>query len=483
MRAKGSFFAVLAVLPALLAVPSFSAAQTVPHYFPDGIERLSEPARQWEAYLRYMNATDICRGTLGADATFPRDFSRAITVERVYEGKKVTFYFEPWVRTGDKIVFYDFCGQRTVTEAEFQVVVDDLVSQFEKAVQMGAEYYRELEKLAVRARAKRIGMSEGDLRARLDQPVPDAPNVTYRELQQLPRPMTKADFVPREVHFGYTPYFGVAWLNTGVLWVTPQSRIVDYLYGHPSVLLHEMTHANANLQSYPLSNGIDVELIASIPEMLLDEDHISLMYHGYLADVRDMVNVYFGFDFAQVRREVVVFDHVRNLRIDTAKFNEHVGKLIEVRRELRKAFLKTLEEFYSDQVFWTSFNEKMQDTRAVFRVMMAFAYDPTIAGGHAETMKFLQRNHRKIMQMANEAYRKSGGESGSGESRRGPSQASLDLLEQMSGMSRDDMLRLARKYRITEDDVRDKSFPELVDLYMRIMEMEAGRTGAPGRVQ
>src|SRR5688572_12722158 len=111
---------VLAVALGLFAggTPATAQERSVPHYFPDGIERLKEPAQQWEAYLRYMNATDLCRGTLGAEVTLARDFSRAIKLERTYEGKKVTFFFEPWVRVGDKIVFYDFCGQRTISKGE-----------------------------------------------------------------------------------------------------------------------------------------------------------------------------------------------------------------------------------------------------------------------------------------------------------------------------------------------------------------------------
>lgn len=462
--------------------PPARAADQVPHYFPDGIERLNEPAQQWEAYLRYMNATDICRGTVGSDVNATRDFSRAITVERVFEGEKVTFYFEPWVRVKGKIVFYDFCGKTTVSEAQFQAVVDDFIGQFAQAIELGYDYHKELETVAVKAKAKRVGKSEEELRALLDKPVPDAPGVTYRELQQLPRPVKKSDFVPREVHFGYTPYFGVAWLNTETLWVTPQARIMDYLFGKPSVLLHEMTHANNNLQSYPLSNGIDVELLASTPEMLFDEDHISLSYHGYSRDTRDMVYVFFGFNFAQVRKEILIYDYAGNMKFDTAKFNEYFLKLQEVKKELRKAYLRTLEEYYSDQVFWTSFNEKLQDTRAVFRVMMSLNYDPTILNGHAETMKWLKTHHDEIMRMANQAFQNSGGESDDGEStaaKRLPAGMNIRMLEQFTGLSREEMLKLAKKYDIDVNDLKSKSNAEVIRIYLQIMERE--RAGAERR--
>lgn len=467
----------------LLMVVSFpiGAAAQVPHYFPAGMEQLNEPADQWEAYLRAMNALDICRGTNGAQF-IPRDFSRSITVEKEYWGKKTTFIFDPYIRVGDKIVFYDFCGATEVTEEQFAVSRDDFIAEFERAWEVGYDYYRELEVLAVRARAQAVGKSEEEFRANLDDELPDAPGVTYRERQLLPNPVQRSDFVPgKEIHMGYNPYFGVAWLNSGTIWVTPQARIADYIHGYPRVALHESIHSNENLQSYPLSNGVDVEMMASVPMFFFENEHIGLARHGYAGDVRDIIRWYFGYDFSQVNKEVITFDHAGNLRVDREKFNDYYGKLREVKSELRASFLGFLAEYYAHRAFWSGFHEKMQDDAAFLRVMMITNYDLTAAGGREETMRFLQMNHKKIMQYAHESYLASGGGgTGSGlsddESESGPrmpSREAIRQIEALTGMSVPEMLALAEKHGVTLKDVQKMSRPEIISMAVEILQKEA----------
>jgi hypothetical protein len=481
IRGRILFFGATLLVAALLPV---GAAAQVPHYFPDGIERLQEPARQWEAYLRYMNSMDICRGTFGAKH-IPRDFSRAIQVKRTYWGKETTFVFDTYVRVGDKIVFYDFCGDQVVTEEQFGVVRDYFIGQFEEAWDIGYEYYRDVEVLAVRARAEAVGKTEKELRANLDEPLPDAPGVTYRERQLLPDPITKAQFVPsKEIHLGYNPYFGVAWLNSGALWVTPQATVSDYIHGRPGIALHESIHTNENLQSYPLSNGVDVELIASVPMMFFPEDHLRLSHHGYARDIRDMVRWYFGYDFDQVRKEIVIFNHATNLRIDTEKFNKYYAQLQEVKAELLRIYPVFLAEYYSKRAYWSGFHEKMQDNAAVFRVMMALSYDLTALGGREKTMRFTQMHHDKIMRMAHESFMASGG-GGKGSAMnadpRIPSQETIKQLELLTGMSREEMLKLAKKHQINLEGLHKMSTAQIIQLYMDIMEKE--RVLAEGGLQ
>lgn len=469
----------------VVSFPIGAAAQAqVPHYFPDGIERLSEPGDQLEAYKRYIRATNRCRGSEGAYRSISGDYSRAITEVRTIEGKEVSFYFEPWIKLDDGgIVYYDFCGQEEITDEQFQVVKNDIYEQFDRAVDLGFDYYEDIEELAVSARAVRIGVTEADFRARLDEEVPEAPGVTYRELQQLPRPMTRADFVPNEVHIGYGWWLGVAWPNGGVMWITPQARILDYINGEPQVLLHELVHTNANLQNFPILDGVDAELIASIPSKLLDSDYIRFHLHGYMRTVRNMVEVYFGYDFKRIDNEIFEYNHAGNWKMAREKTNEYLAMQAQIKPELRKAFKRVLQVYYSDPIAWAALHDKLGDSRGVFHIVMSMLYDPTIVENHRKTMEFVLKEKPEIKRMAHKAYQESG-KADNSDSNDFPFNGNIDTLEMLTGMNQEELLRLAEKHGINVNDLRGRTPGELIGLYMNIMDREnADRAATRGRLQ
>lgn len=459
------------------------AANRLPHYFPEGMENAKTMSGQLELYLRYLNATSCFSPDAGAVS---RMFNNSIRIERELFGEKVIFVFDPWKRTEKgEIVFSDFCGQKIISQEEFDLAANDFIEQFVRAVEeINYPYYKDLEKLAIIESARQKGKSEEEFRKLLDRPIPEDPEgkITFREINRIPAEITKASFVKhikaREIHFGFISALGEVWLHSGVTFISLQGRILDYINNgnRPLINAHEAIHANAILQNWPLSEGWDPELGASLPAMLMPEDKIYLSLHSYLTVPRELIWVFFGYNFEQVRKEVVLFDYDGNLRIDAAKFDFYTAKLEEAKKELLSFFReKAIPQFYADPTFWTSLGEKLQDKNAVIRIMMVQNYEPTILGGNEETAKWLDTRKYEIMNIAEESYKESGQPS-SGD-QEGPVHQKFLSLAARLGYNQDDLFKLAKKYRINPSDLNDKSEEELMRLFLGILYKENTNKG------
>lgn len=410
---------------ALLLFATGASAQSLPHFFPDGVRKNSPKAaaEQWEEWARYANATV---NNLGSEQSRNFIIGKSRFVERTYFGQKVKIVFDQHVcetlnslndngscKSGDRTRYTSFGGQYFITEKQFQELVEFTDQAVKNAVELDYAFWSQLEKDAVNIAAKADGMSEKDFREYLGRKDPLNPAMTFRDLRHIPPVVERKHFVPfRELHIGLTPeipsVLGVAWLNTGIVYYTPVAMIRDYLMDAPVVLAHEFVHTNKNLQGIPLVWGFDAETVASVPDMLVTNDYTDLWFHGYAENFRELIWVYFRFDFTQARKEVVRFPMVGNLRIDPVKFDEYSQKLEVAKAELRQAFKRVMAEFYSTPVWWTAMNDKLVDDNSVFRVMMASMYNPTLLGGEEATMKWLTTNQPKIERWADEAWRETG---------------------------------------------------------------------------
>ncbi|MBI4992497.1 MAG: hypothetical protein HZB99_04780 [Candidatus Harrisonbacteria bacterium] len=456
------------------------AQKELPFYFPEGVVQALSPLQQMQEYLRLLAATnDRFQGREHSGVLIPG--SDSISVETDLETTstdgpplKMKLVLDHYVRLPDgriRVTLLD--GQLIITEHQLKAVVDDLLEMVNLAADYNFAYYKPLVDKAISVRAAKLGVSEEELRSRLDEKVRGT-NVTIRELNSLPRITKRSDFVPRELHLGYNTelpgIFGVAWLNTGIVYYNPQARIRDFLSGRPLVIQHEMIHNNSNLQEFPMSEGADMELIASIPEMLYPENRIDFFYHGYSRDLRELMWIYFGLNPKQVRKEVIRYDHAGNLVIDEQKYNEYFQKLELIKSELM-VFLQdvAVPEFYSDPVFWSAMNEKLADKNSVFRVMMAANYEPTILGGLAETRKWREPRRDEFEDMARESYEISGKKNGVGAQPQPPEflvsqynnlfselererlqnyfETHPDVLEKMPKMSAADLIQFLRNFK------------------------------------
>lgn len=446
-----------------------SGQSRLPHYFPEGIETIQEPARQWEAYLRYINAVSnyIDKGKA------PRIFAFSMRREQKVNGKKITFIFDPYVRTQEgKISFFSFGSQKIISEEEFRVAADYFIRQFKIAAEYVFEWNRELFLRAVKARAEAFDITADSLMLMLESRVPGGGDITWREMLFLPKKITSSD-LPDEVHLGYGSFLGAAWLHSGVIYITIPAMVVDHLFGVPLVMIHEIIHSNPELQNYPLSNWIDLELLASIPEMLLSNDKISLIYHSYLRELRESLEAYFSFDFERARNEVILWDHARNFRIDVDKFNENAEKLEIIKKELLWFFKEiAVPEYYGDPIYWTSVNDKLVDDIGVFRIMLSLHYNPTLLDGEEKTMKWLKTNESKIKEMALEAFRKSG-KPGIliNEEDKKLEQISV-FMKRVWGIDEKTLRRLGERYGIRPEEFIGKDITEVLDIILYILEQE-----------
>lgn len=472
-RAVGVFLMLLpAIIILLISIPAVAVPQErLPHYFPEGVTQTTDPVEQMKYYLQYLNATSAYL----SDSGIPRIFDGCVEEEVELHGRKIKFVFEPWKKINDdKYLFYSFGGQQTISREQMETVKKDLIEAYKNAVDKNFQNFQSLENDAIKLKSLYTGIPEADLRSLLGKPVPEAlEKMDFRELNLLPHKIEREDFVIREFHLGYGPFLGAVWLNSGVGYITLQGRILEHLMTKNPIIKHELVHANPKLQWYPLSMGVDFELMASLHAMLIPEDKIHLVFHGYLRDVREMARVFFGLDFDRIRKEIILFDHAGNWRIDREKWNYYSAKVDQVKKELVPFFRdKGLPFFYHDPLFFTSLHEKLVDSKAVFRIAMAFSYDLTNLGGHEKTMSWLKSREDEIDRIAHEALEKSGERD---EKNGGHNHLSPTLLQQlatMTGLSEEEAIALAKKYRIKEEDIADKNFVEILAIVSKLVEKE-----------
>ena len=442
--------AVRLLLSFILIPISFSyvsAQSALPHFFPEGVVKATTPAKQWQEWARYANATQSQLANANA-----RPFvggSDVVTVTRNYFGQDVKIVFDQHVRVGDKIRYSSFDGQYFITKQQFDALLSLVDKNIKEAVEIDFTFWNNREAEAVEISAKAAGKSVDEFRSGLDKEDPLNPGITFRNMRHIPTKLERRDFVPfRELHIGLTPemptVLGVAWLNAGIVFYTPVAIIRDYLMGYPGVLAHEFIHSNKKLQGLPLVWGFNAETFASIPEMLLDDNYLDLQFHGYAETFRELIWVYFGYDFDRARKEIVKYDLVGNIIIDEEKFEDYSTKLLAAKRALLEAMTRATSVFYSEPIWWTALNDKLTDKESVLRVIMSTLYNPTMLGGEDATMKWYETNKSKISAFADEAFKESGSSSGGNED---------NEMERKIRISKLLFSQLQASYNISDEDI------------------------------
>lgn len=404
----------------LLLIASIGAvAQDVPFFFPAGLKPTTDLLRQREEYERIFQATWACNqgNKDGMQATIPGSDSISIQTDVVSTSSvtenpaKMKMIFDHYIRQDGKIRYTDLCHSQFITEAQFKVVAVGLQKQVTDAAQRDHEFYVKVYDRAIEARAKKLGITKEELVKQLDEKVPGY-NITFRELHHLPNPMRASDFVPRELHLGFNiplgGILGVTWLNTGVIYYNPNAWMTDYLNTIPKVMQHEMVHGNINIEKWPLSEAFDVELMASLPEMLYAENTTDFPSHGYATDIRELAEIYFGFDWAKARKDMVKYDFAGNIVYDDAKYVYYYKQIDQVKAEMLDFFSTvTIPEFYSDPIWWSAINDVRGDNNTVFRITMADHYQICSLGGCAASAQWLEEHKDEINDIAKAALAKS----------------------------------------------------------------------------
>jgi hypothetical protein len=415
MRFKQLFAALL-----VLAGVSFGQtepAKPLPFFFPKGFYKTTDPIRQREEYVRWLNSTWNCNqgNPVYMETTIPGSDSIAIQTDVVSTDSvtenpaKMKLVFDHYIRQKDGSVRYsDLCHTEIISDTQFRVVSEGLKEQAVEAAQRNYQFYTKVYDRSVTVRAEKLGIPRTELVKELDEKVPNY-DITFRELHRLPKPMKPSDFVPRELHLGFNPplggILGVTWLNTGVIYYNPDAWITDYLNGIPKVMQHEEVHGNINIQKWPLSEAFDVELIASIPEMLYPENQTDFPSHGYAKDIRELAQIYFGMDWDEMRKQIVKFDFAGNIVYDDAKYLYYYKQIDLVKAEMMRFFMDvTIPEFYSDPIWWSAVNNIRGDDNTVFRITMADHYQICSLGGCDASREWLEVHKDEIMEIAKKAF-------------------------------------------------------------------------------
>src|SRR5271157_3147766 len=397
--------------------PTVPSQAALPFFFPPGFYTTTDPLRQREEYVRWLNSTWNCNqgNPNGMGATIPGSDSIAVQTDVVSTDSvtenpaKMKMVFDHYIKMPNgQIRYSDLCHTEMLTDAQFAVVRDGLKKQAVDAAQRDYEFYVIIYDKSITARAAKLGIPRDQLVKELDEKVPGRPTVTWREVHRIPKPMQPSDFVPRELHLGFNPplggILGVTWLNTGVIYYNPDAWITDALNGIPKVMQHEMVHGNINIEKWPMSAAFDVELMASLPEMLYLENTTDYPSHGYAADIRELAQIYYGMDWAEMRKQIVKMDYAGNIEYDDAKYLYYYKQIDQIKAEMMKFFMDvTIPEFYSDPVWWSAINDVRGDNNTVFRITMADHYQICSLGGCAASQEWLETHKDEIIEIAKRA--------------------------------------------------------------------------------
>ena len=473
-----AFCALYSASARTFAVPVLQTQRVdLPWFFPDGVMSTQDPVEQRIEYERYLVTTEACMQGNGATLTID---SRSIKVRtNIKSTASVTdpdtnmeIVLDNYVKIGDQIRVSTLCEQRFITEQQKNVDVENLIEQTNIAADIQFEKQKNLTEGAIKSLAEQFDVTVEELKKRLPEKDQET-GITFREIYGIPKDMKRSDFVPRELHSGYTPelpgVLGAAWLNTGIVYYNPQARILDYLTSKPIILAHEFMHTNSNLQKFPFADGFDAEIFASFP-MLLPESKINFFFHPYPEEWREMAWVFFGFDFNQARKEIIRLNLGGNLVIDEVKYRKYFDTLEAIKKELNEFLPKALEDYYSNQLWWAAFNEKLKDPTIVFKMKMAQNFDPTLLGGREKTMRhiILKKDMIKEVTKAVLAKLDQGGSGNPTESARVPEFLLNVYNQNFSVAERDEIRKYFSKNPEAAGAVREMKVEEVLKLLKTI---------------
>ncbi len=413
---------VLAQTPAAPDKPSDIMAKLA-WFVPAGVVKETKPVLQFQEYVRNLEADRKCfQGDQNSFGVFiPGSDSAAVHTDVLSTsatGKApamATIILDHYVLQPDgNYVVTTLCGKKTISSNDVKLVVEQFVEQTKRARDYNFKVLGRLAEKSVKILEQKLG-KEGkdakDFEKNLDLVIPgyEADHITYREYYYLLQNLKPSDFVPRELHLGYNVriqgILGVTWLETGRVYYNPQAWTADVLTGLPKVLAHEFVHASP-LQRFPLADVFDVEMEASMPEMLATQDQIDLFFHGYTAPLRKPIKVFFGLNYVQARKEMVKWDDgTGNWVIDEVAWNKYMGEQDRIKAVLLKFCEDVLlPEFYSDPWFWASMNYRWNDKNAYIYILMAREFHPTLLGGPKKTEEYIEQNSEMIAEIGKESW-------------------------------------------------------------------------------
>ena len=333
----------------------------------------------------------------------------SVEVKRKIHGVDVLMVFPNYVKQKDgKVRHYHATGVDTYTSPEFQCIIEDHVNYIRQGAGLAMQDYKDTLKIILSAQEKVLKeeglLQEGQkLKDLLDQDVPGYEGLKVKDVLMTPD-ITIQDFVPRRYYFGEIPALGLTYINSGIIEIDPKARVLDHINGWPVILVHEMTHRNPKLQSYPILNKFDAELWASLPELVY-EDMNHFLEHGYLRDIRKVAKILFNFDSDLAQTDMTSLDLMTGTELEKddghKKVREYIKKVSAISKAIRDvAFNQYIPEFYTHPLYFITLNEFLKDDNAAFKLMMYMNFEPTLLGGPERTRDFIQENEEVFEDLA-----------------------------------------------------------------------------------
>ncbi|MBI2672024.1 hypothetical protein HYX16_03770 [Candidatus Woesearchaeota archaeon] len=351
----------------------------------DEIDRVIEETRVNESYKDVFAEEEYAEGI--------------ITVKKdVYDG--MTFYFHNFVDKRDKIIYYDGNGAHSISREEFKVLEKEFIEYCIKGVEKCYNQYKELRPKIIASQEEHLkekGLLDKDksLKEILDKKVPDLEGILYKETLKIPE-IEKNKFAPREVHFGHSSgLFGLAYLDTRAIQITPKGYQVDYINRSFDTFMHENTHAISDLQDRVGAYSYNFEFGATMVEI---PNIMWFLIHSYLADARELSKVLFHFDSDRVLKECLDKSKPKmGVKIDKEKMRVYLKEVDKIRKKISGVYLNEfLPKFIANRTYYESINRDLKDVNAAFKIFMYLKYEPTSLGGDVATIKWLKENEQVV---------------------------------------------------------------------------------------
>ncbi len=340
----------------------------------------------------------------------------------VLEDKEVKVLFLDWIELelrGEKVLKYNPPNQlpQLFPQNELEKLKRKLTQDIKIALN---ELWKILEPENIEASildklVKIYGFEKRKLLEELDKEIQiENYQVKVREILQIPK-FEKKDFLPDLIIVGELPFgiLGAATLSLEgakrVVFYSPLGWRFDFIMGKPYILMHELVHANTQIQALPLVYYFHAEMFAELSMLMADIYPFELFFHGYLEPVRRAVWNYFSFDVREAAKQIFSFSTARVYTIDEEKFRKFHIMVQEIAKELKRFVKERLyPEFYSHPLYWVAFNTKLCQSYAFFDLFMGLEYEPTILDGAENTKKFLLKHEKVILEIAKKALKKAG---------------------------------------------------------------------------
>jgi hypothetical protein len=139
--------------------------------------------------------------------------------------------------------------------------------------------------------------------------------------------------------------------------------------------------------------------------MLYSENQTDVPSHGYAKDIRELAQIYYGFDWDEMHKQIVKMDYAGSVQYDDEKYLYYYKQIDQIKAEMLKFFVDvTIPEFESDPIWWSAVNDIRGDNNTVFRVTMADHYQICSLGGCAASQEWLETHKDEINEIAKKAF-------------------------------------------------------------------------------